>query len=316
MIILFFSLMSFEPAYLKLYHTGELKKRAQELYKMLNNCYLCPRLCGVNRVKGEKGVCNAGAQVVVASYYPHFGEEKGLVGKNGSGAIFFSNCGLRCVFCINWEISHAGMGSVISIEKLANIMVSLQKKGCHNINLVTPDHYLPQILLALNIAVEKGLRLPIVYNTCGWVNLEIVKKLDGIVDIYLPDFKYWDPRMAKKYSFGAKNYPEVTKKAILEMHRQVGVAKPKEDGIIYRGLMIRHLVMPNNVGGSKEIIKWISENLPKDTYLNIMSQYRPMYKAVKYKEIARIITKKEYEEVVNYAKNLGLTNLDIQGYRW
>jgi putative pyruvate formate lyase activating enzyme len=194
------------------------------------------------------------------------------------------------------------------------MMLTLQRIGCHNINLVTPTHYLPHILLAVDMAAAKGLRLPLVYNTCGWEREEILKKLDGVVDIYLPDFKYWEPAMAKMYSSGAEGYPEITKRALLEMHRQVGVAKPDKNGLMYRGLMIRHLVMPNNVSGPREVIEWIAQNLPKDTYLNIMSQYRPMYKAFEYPQISRRINKQEYEEAVSLARELGLTNLDIQGY--
>lgn len=300
------------PAYIELHRSGELKKRGKELWEMMESCKLCPRECGANRIAGEKGFCEASAKLEIASYHPHFGEEKSLVGKNGSGTIFLSNCNLRCVFCINWEISQGGWGQEESLESFANMMISLQNRGCHNINVVTPTHYSPHILLALDIAVKKGLKIPIVYNTCGWEKVEILKCLDGIVDIYLPDFKYADGEMAGKYSSGAYTYPEVTKEAILEMHRQVGVAKPAEDGLMYRGLMIRHLVMPNRVAGSNEILKWIADNLPKDTYINLMSQYRPMYKAYDYKEISRRITKDEFTEVVNYAKSLGFTNLDIQ----
>ena len=197
---------------------------------------------------------------------------------------------------------------------MAQMMLHLQKIGCHNINFVTPTHYSPHIVLAVDIAAGKGLRLPLVYNTCGWERLEILKKLDGIVDIYLPDFKYSDGKMAAKYSSAAETYPEITKTALLEMHRQVGVAKPAKDGVMYRGLMIRHLVMPNRVGGTKGVIEWIAQNLPKDTYLNIMSQYRPMYKAFDYPKISRRLTRKEYAEAVEWAKNAGLTNLEIQGY--
>jgi len=304
----------FEPAYLKLHKTGELKKRGERLWEMMKSCKLCPRECRVNRLAGKKGICRADSKLVVSSYHPHFGEERPLVGKYGSGTIFFSNCSLRCVFCINYEISHLGEGSSTDIEKLADMMLALQKIGCHNINLVTPTHYSAHIILAVDIAAGKGLRLPLVYNTCGWEQMEILKLLDGIVDIYLPDFKYWDSKMAAKYSAGAGIYPEITKSAIMEMHRQVGVAKPSKDGLIYRGLMIRHLVMPNNAGGSIKVVKWIAENLPKDTYLNIMSQYRPTYKAFDYPEISRRITRQEYEEVVQTAKESGLTNIEIQGY--
>jgi putative pyruvate formate lyase activating enzyme len=196
------------------------------------------------------------------------------------------------------------------------MMLRLQEIGCHNINIVTPTHYSAAILKALDIAAEEGLRLPVVYNTSGWERLEILSLLDGIVDIYLPDFKYWDSDLSAKYSSGAENYPEITREAILEMHRQVGVAIPAKNGIMQRGLMIRHLVMPNNTSGSKEIMDWIAGNLPKDTYVNIMAQYSPVYKAYDFPEISRRITGREYEQVVRRAKEIGLTNLDIQGYRW
>jgi len=303
----------YEPGYLNLHRSGELKRRGEELWEIMESCRLCPRECRVNRIKGEKGFCRADSKLIISSYHPHFGEEAPLVGTRGSGTIFFTNCGLRCVFCINWEVSQGGEGKERTIEELADMMLNLQKLGCHNINVVTPTHYSAHIILALDIAAGKGLRIPFVYNTCGWEKLEILKLLDGVVDIYLPDFKYWDSAMAEKYS-GAPGYPAVTKKALLEMHRQVGVAKPAKNGLMYRGLMIRHLVMPNNVGGSKEVIKWIAESLPKDTYVNIMSQYRPMYKAFDFPQIARRLTKEEYREVVDYARELGLTNLDIQGY--
>jgi putative pyruvate formate lyase activating enzyme len=194
------------------------------------------------------------------------------------------------------------------------MMISLQEIGCSNINIVTPTHYSPHTVLALDRAASKGLKLPLVYNTCGWERTEILKLLDGIVDIYLPDFKYADGKMSAKYSAGAETYPEVTKNALLEMHRQVGTARPGKDGLIYRGLMIRHLVMPNHVSGTREVIDWISKNLPKDTYLNLMSQYRPTYKAFDYPDIARRITREEYQEAVKWAGEAGLTHLDIQGY--
>lgn len=243
----------FEPAYLKLHRTGELRKRAEKLWAIMESCQLCPRRCGVNRLKGMVGFCRApGATLVVSSFHPHFGEERPLVGYGGSGTIFFTHCNLRCVFCQNWEISQLGVGSETDITELARMMLRLQTLGCHNINIVTPTHYSALLLQALDIAAEKGLRLPIVYNTSGWERLEILELLDGVVDIYLPDFKYWDSNMAAKYSSGAESYPEVTKAAILEMHRQVGVAKPAQNGIMQRGLMIRHLVMPNDVGGSEK----------------------------------------------------------------
>jgi len=304
----------FEPAYLMLHRSGELKRRGDELWSLMKSCCLCPRKCGVDRIAGEEGFCKASAQLEISSYNPHFGEERPLVGRGGSGTIFFTNCGLRCVFCINWEISHAGQGAPEELDTLAGMMMSLQKIGCHNINVVTPTHYSPHIVCALDIAAARGLRLPLVYNTCGWERVEILRKLDGIVDIYLPDFKYANGSMAAIYSSDARSYPEVTKQALLEMHRQVGVARPARDGLMYRGLMIRHLVMPNNVGGTGDVIEWIAANLPKDTYVNIMSQYRPMYRADRYPAIARRITRDEYADAVDRAKEAGLTNLDIQGF--
>jgi putative pyruvate formate lyase activating enzyme len=307
----------FEPGYLKLHRTGELKRRAEKLWAIMEECRLCPRECGVNRLEGTEGFCHApGATLVVSASHPHFGEERPLVGNGGSGTIFLTHCNLRCVFCQNWEISQLGRGSERNIDELAKMMLRLQKIGCHNINFVTPTHYSPHILKALDVAAGRGLRLPVVYNSSGWERLEVVKLLDGIVDIYLPDIKYWDSKMSAKYSSGAENYPEITKEAILEMNRQVGVAKPAKDGIMQRGLMIRHLVMPNNTGGSEKIMEWIAENLPKDTYVNIMAQYNPLFKAYDYPELSRRITSKEYKTVVKRAKDLGLTNLDIQGYWW
>ncbi len=303
----------FEPPYLKLHRSGELKKRGQQLWQIMRECELCPRQCGANRLDGDEGFCHSTAQLEIASHHPHFGEEQPLVGRGGSGTIFLTNCGLRCVFCINWEISQGGEGKSRSPEDMADMMLNLQKQGCHNINVVTPTHYSPHILLALDIAAGRGLRLPLVYNTCGWERREILKKLDGVVDIYLPDFKYSDSRMADKYSSGADTYAELTKTALLEMHRQVGVAKPTADGLMYRGLMIRHLVMPNRVSGTQKVVEWVAKNLPKDTYVNIMSQYRPMYKAFDYPQISRRVTRTEYAQAVTWAERAGLTNLDIQG---
>ena len=303
----------FEPAYLKLHKSGELKKRGQALWKSMESCQLCHRECGVNRLEGEEGFCQSSAQLEVSSYHPHYGEERPLVGKRGSGTIFFTNCSLQCVFCINWEINHEGRGNAASIEDLAGMMLRLQKMGCHNVNLVTPTHYPAHILLAVDQAAGMGLRLPLVYNTCGWERMDILKMFDGVIDIYLPDFKYGDGKMAAKYSSGAETYPETTKAALLEMQRQVGVAEPASNGLMYRGLMIRHLVMPNRVSGTKQVMEWIGQNLPRDTYVNIMSQYRPVYKAPSYPKIARGITRSEYAEAVQAARAAGLTRLDIQG---
>jgi len=304
----------FEPPYLALHKSGELKKRGQSLWSKMERCRLCPRECEVNKLEGERGFCGANAQLEISSFHPHFGEEPSLVGEKGSGTIFMTHCGLRCVFCCNWEISQGGEGTVRSVSECAGMMLRLQAMGCHNINVVTPTHYSPHLVLALDHAASRGLRLPLVYNTCGWERVDILQQLDGIVDIYMPDIKYADSAMAAKYSSGADTYPQVTRQAILEMHRQVGVAKPAQDGLLYRGLIIRHLVMPNRVAGTKEVLDWIAGHLPKDTYINLMSQYMPLYKAREYPEIARRITRHEYMETVEHAKARGLTNLDIQGW--
>jgi putative pyruvate formate lyase activating enzyme len=304
-----------EPSYLELHKTGELKARGERLWQLMEHCSLCPRMCDVNKLKGETGYCGAGSELMISSFHQHFGEEASLVGRFGSGTIFMTHCSLRCVFCCNWEISQGGRGDKTAIEDMANMMLTLQEKGCGNINVVTPTHYSPHIILALDTAAHKGLHIPLVYNTCGWERVEVLKQLEGIVDIYLPDFKYADSEMAGRYSSDAYSYPEMTRKALLEMHRQVGVAVPEKDGLMHRGLMIRHLVMPNNVSGSKEVVSWIAENLPRNTYVNIMSQYQPLYKARDYPKIARRISRDEYTEVVDWARKAGLTNLDVQGYR-
>lgn len=304
----------FEPVYLRLHGSGELKKRGETLWEVMKSCRLCPRECGANRVGGERGFCGANARLEVSSHHSHHGEERPLSGRKGSGTIFFTHCNLRCVFCINWEVSQGGDGRSCSLDELAGMMLGLERMGCHNINVVTPTHYSPHILLALDKAAARGLRLPLVYNTSGWERLEILKVLDGVVDIYLPDMKYADGAMADTYSSGAESYPEVTRAAVLEMHRQTGAAKPDADGLMRRGLMIRHLVMPNGVSGTKEVVSWIAANLPRDTYVNIMSQYRPMHKSPNFPEIARRLTHQEYEEAVRWARQAGLTNLDIQGY--
>jgi putative pyruvate formate lyase activating enzyme len=224
-----------------------------------------------------------------------------------------THCGLRCVFCINWDIAHEGNGSRATIEQFAEMMLALQGRGCPNINIVTPTHYSAHVLKALDIAARRGLRSPLLYNTHGWERLEVLRLLDGVVDIYLPDFKYFHSEMAAQYSSGARAYPEITQRALLEMNRQVGVAIPASEGIMYRGLMIRHLVMPNNVSGTREVMRWIAQNLPRNTYVNIMSQYRPAYRAGEFPAIARRITDEEYENAVRWAREAGLTNLDIQG---
>jgi putative pyruvate formate lyase activating enzyme len=300
------------PAYEKLEKEEKLVQRIKQADALLENCQLCPRKCGVNRKKGEIGFCRAPLKPVIFSYHPHFGEEMPLVGGNGSGTIFFSNCNLRCIFCQNWPIAHEGRGTEVREEDLADMMIRLQRMGCHNINLVTPTHVMPNILNATRMALKKGLHLPLMYNTSGYERLEILKILDGIVDIYKPDMKYMDADKAAKYSAGASDYPEVTKKAVLEMHRQVGILKLDHQGIAVRGVIIRHLVMPNRVAGTERFVKWVAEALPKSTYVNIMAQYRVEYQAFDYPEISRGITVQEFLEAMTWAERYGLTNLDPQ----
>ena len=299
-----------EPAYKKLERRGQFSQRIKDAYAIFENCTLCPRECGVNRAKGDVGFCRAPVQPVVYGAHPHFGEEMPLVGNGGSGTIFFSNCNLRCLFCQNWPISHEGEGKVLRDEDVADMMMKLQKMGCRNINLVTPTHVMPNILNATRIALKKGLTLPLVYNTSGYERLAILRLLEGIVDIYMPDMKYMDPQKAAKYSAGASDYPEVTKKAILEMQRQVGELMVDGRGVAVRGLLIRHLVMPNRVAGTEQFVQWVAENLPKSTYVNIMAQYRVEYKAFEYPEIGRGITAEEFLEAMEWAEQYGLTNLD------
>ena len=299
----------FQPAYLRLARSGELAERAAALAAVYRSCRLCPRRCEVNRAAGEKGVCNGGARARVYSAHAHFGEEKPLVGRGGSGTVFFSNCNLRCVFCQNWEIAHRGDGRDIDSAALARMMVGLQERGCHNINLVTPTHYVPSIVAALGEAVRLGLRVPLVYNCGGYEPVEIIRLLDGIVDIYLPDFKYMDGAAAEKYSSGAKDYPEVAAASIAEMHRQVGELIVDENGIGLRGLMIRHLVLPDNLAGTDKFIRWVARTLTQGTYVNIMAQYRPEHRAREFPELSRRITPAEYRRALDWAREAGLTRL-------
>jgi len=299
----------YEPSYLKLQASGELKARGESLWNSMRHCELCPRECHENRLRGEKGECGSTEQMRIGFSGPQFGDDFPLAGSRGSGAIVMANCSLRCVFCSAWQYSHGGTGKNEEIESLALIMLGLQERGCHNLNVVTPTHYLPHVLLALDAAASRGLRLPLVFSTGGWEKSRILRRLEGIVDVYLSDFKFFDPAMAARYSEGGESYPEITRKAVLEMHRQVGVAKPDPDGMIRRGLMLRHLVMPGNVGGTGEIVSWIAENLSKDTYLSLMSWYRPEYKASKYAEISRRLDLREYRKAVSQAREAGLTNL-------
>lgn len=300
-----------QPAYIKLEAEGKLAKRVEQAYDILAKCELCPNRCGVNRREGRKGFCRTPEKATVYSHHPHFGEELPLVGYGGSGTIFFSNCSLRCVFCQNWPIAHLGLGDEVSDEDLADMMLDLQTIGCHNINLVTPTHVMPNIISATRIALKKGLRLPLCYNTSGYERVEIVRLLDGVVDIYLPDLKFMDGAEAARYNFAAAaDYPEMAQKSIIEMRRQVGDLVTDERGIALRGLMVRHLVMPNRVAGTREFVRWVAENLSTGTYVNIMAQYRVEHRAFEYERIARGITAEEFVEAMEWAMKAGLTNLD------
>ncbi len=297
------------PAYLNLLESGELDQRIEALYQILESCRLCPRECGVNRLKDQRGFCRSGALPIVSSYGPHFGEESPLVGLGGSGTIFFTWCNLGCIYCQNYEISHLGEGREVSIEDLADMMLYLQRIGCHNINFVTPTHFAPQIVKAVKVAAEKGLRLPLVYNCGGYESVEVLKLLDGIVDIYMPDFKYSDNGVSEELS-RAPDYFEVAKAALKEMHRQVGDLVIDDRGIAVRGLLVRHLVLPHGLAGTEEVMKFIAEEISKDTYVNVMAQYRPCYKAHSHPLLNRPITRSEYEEAVNIALKYGLKRLD------
>ena len=295
------------PSYLNL-SKKEIEKRIEKLFKILENCEICPRKCHVNRLKGERGYCQLGFLPQVSAFHPHFGEEAPLVGKFGSGTIFFTSCNLSCVYCQNYEISQLRIGQEIPFEGLAKMMIKLQEMGCHNINLVTPTPQVPQILKSLYLAIDMGLKIPLVYNTSSYDLVEILKILDGIVDIYLPDTKYSDEKIAKKYS-QAPHYFEIMKKAIKEMHRQVGDLILNEQGIAFRGLMVRHLVLPNDLAGSEKIFEFLANEISKNTFLNIMDQYYPCYKAFQFPEISRRITKEEFERAVNLAKKFGLKRI-------
>ena len=293
------------PSYLALYESGELSGRVEKARELSRRCVLCPRVCMADRLKGEVGECGVGRYALLSSYGPHFGEESVLRGWHGSGTVFFAGCNMRCVYCQNYEISQLKFGREVSPEELASVFLDVQAMGCHNLNLVTPSHVVWQILEALLIAVERGFKLPIVYNTSSYDSLQSLRLLDGVVDIYMPDLKYSDSKAAEKYS-GVKNYWEVARKAVKEMYRQVGDLVIGEDGLAKRGVLIRHLVLPNDVAGSKRVMEFIAGELSKNAWVNIMEQYYPTYRAWEYPEISRRITPEEYREVVEYAASLGI----------
>jgi putative pyruvate formate lyase activating enzyme len=299
---------TFTPAYLRL-PPNILSDNVREAEEILKDCTLCPRECRVDRTSDQQGFCRTGDKPFISSYGPHFGEEKPLVGRFGSGAIFMGNCNLGCLFCQNYSISHLGEGIEISFEKLADIMLSLQKEGCHNINFVTPTHQMPMILRSLLIASEKGLNIPVVYNCGGYESLHAIEILDGIVDIYMPDFKYRDPAMALKYS-KAEDYPQSAMAAIKEMHRQVGDLVTDQRGIAMRGLLVRHLVLPEGIAGTSGVVKFLAEEISKNTYINVMDQYHPCFKAFDHPPLNRRITPQEYADAVKMAIDAGLKRID------
>ncbi len=297
--------MPFTPSYIPLFEKGELNQRIQLLKEFLKECRLCPRGCRVNRLNGEVGYCKAPSELMISSAFPHFGEEPPLVGYHGSGTIFLTHCNLRCVFCQNYDISHLGRGEQITSSEMARAMVKLQKMGCHNINFVTPTHYASQIVASLPEAIEMGFSLPIVYNCSGYESIEVLQLLEGVIDIYMPDTKYMDEEFSKQFS-NAPDYPEVIRKVLKEMYRQVGDLKTNSKGIAERGLLIRHLVMPGGVASSEAVLKFIAEEISTHSYVNIMDQYRPEYRAHEYSEISRRITHKEYMEAIQMAKRFHL----------
>ena len=290
----------------------ELQKRVEAAYKLMESCRVCPRECGVNRLKNDKiGFCRSGLNPVISSVSPHYGEEPALSGTKGSGTIFLTNCNLRCAYCQNYPISQLGNGTERTPGELACQMIWLQEQGCHNLNLVTPTHFMPQILKAFSIARERGFILPIVYNTNGYESLEALRLLDGIVDIYLPDMRYSVDAVARTYSV-APHYPEINRAAVKEMFRQVGNVVFDEEGIAMRGLIIRHLVLPNGLSGTEGIMKFLANDISKNVYVSLMAQYFPAYKAHEIKDLSRRITSDEYEEAYQIMQKYGLENGWIQ----
>jgi len=303
----------FRPAYLSTWESGRLAAKVEEALEELQICRLCPRDCDVDRLADERGVCKTGRWARVASAFPHHGEEDCLRGHRGSGTIFFSHCNLRCVFCQNHDISWEGGGREVDAEKLAALMLELQDQGCHNINFVTPEHVVPQVLQAVNIAVGKGLRLPLVYNTSGYDSLRSIELLDGVVDIYMPDFKFWDRETARRLVL-AEDYPDRAREAFRAMHRQTGDLVFDEEGIALHGLLVRHLVMPDGLAGTRGIMRFLAQEISADTFVNIMGQYSPAAQVVRkpgrYAQIERRISPQEYHEAFDIAIEEGLHRFD------
>ncbi len=286
-----------------------LERKARGLKERLRACDICPRMCGVDRASGGRGTCGAGARAAVASFGPHFGEEAPLVGRNGSGTVFFSGCSLCCVFCQNYGISRLMEGEEVSAGELAGIFLDIERAGCHNLNLVTPTHVTPQIVEALGLAAARGFSLPVVYNCGGYDRVETLRELDGVVDVYMPDLKFLDPASSARYC-DAPDYPDVARAALREMARQVGPLVVDGRGIAVRGLLVRHLVMPGGVSSTKEVIDFLADGIGRDTYLNLMDQYRPCGEADRFPEISRSVSRKEWEEARDYAVARGMTRLD------
>jgi putative pyruvate formate lyase activating enzyme len=301
--------MTFRPSYLTLLESGELERRARQAAEMLKDCHGCAWECGVDRTAGELGKCRTGFLAQVSSYSPHLGEEDPLRGWRGSGTIFFTHCNMKCRFCQNYDISQLGRGQEMDGIDLATIMLHLQKLGCHNINLVSPSHVVAPILEGLALAARVGLHLPLVYNTGGYDALETLKILDGVVDIYMPDMKYASPENAEKFS-RIKEYPRINRAAVGEMHRQVGDLQLDENGIATRGLLVRHLILPNGLAGTREIVDFLAQEISPNTYLNLMDQYRPVYRADHFPELNRGITRQEYDAAVRMAVQAGIKRLD------
>jgi putative pyruvate formate lyase activating enzyme len=302
----------FAPAYLKTCESGRLREKVEAAQQMLHGCKVCPRECGVNRWNNQSGVCRTGRRARVSSVCPHFGEEDCLRGWRGSGTIFFAGCNLGCVFCQNYEISQGDDGRELDAGQLAAVMLQLQQAGCHNLNLVTPEHVVPQILEALPVAIEGGLRLPLVYNTGSYDSLESIRLMDGIVDVYMPDFKLWDAQHSAKY-LRARDYPEAARRAIKAMHDQVGVLRVNEDGLALRGVLVRHLVMPGLLEDTRSILRWLATELSPDTYLNLLDQYHPAHLAEtepQFSGIQRRIANSEFDQAVQHATAAGLWRLD------
>ncbi len=298
-----------QPAYRKLLESGELEARVAQAYQRLSKCNICALQCGANRRAGDLGTCKTGERARISSYGPHLGEEDPLRGYRGSGTIFFTRCNLHCQYCQNYDISQTTTGYEVEPQDLARVMLELQAHGCHNINFVSPSHVVPQILAGVLLAAQEGLRLPLVYNTGGYDSLETLKLLEGVVDIYMPDMKYADAAIARRYS-KIPDYPAVNQAAVKEMHRQVGDLQLDDQGIATRGLLVRHLILPENLAGTDQIVRFLAEEISPNTYLNLMDQYRPAYRAAQFPELNRPITRQEYQRAVDLALQAGLKRLD------